>query len=311
MFIIKNLKVFSFLSFIFASNLYALVDYTEPETSRPTGVKGPTAAVPAQQVKRVAPKTSVSNATNMAHINFGLGHEALDVSTGERSGKVGLNHFYTHFQTNYDLFLSASFWTANSDDAPVTEQSSSQNGNPEVILGFNWLKFGRPHELATIDLFVGHSFRSSSDLGSSRNDMIAGIETSKRFHDFFLGLGYEFQMTGTPEDSLEADIGNIQKLTASLGWRATADIQFIIEGESVTVRPSEDSSHPISLDEELSFASITPKLGLGLRPYFQLELGARFQTQEVKDAGQLYQTRLWNMGGAYGNSIFAGLNISI
>lgn len=307
----KHFKLFILLLFFLSSKLYALVDYTQPEVSRPTGVKGPTAAAPAPQVKRVAAKTSVSDATNMAHINFGLGHEVLDVSSAEREGKVSLSHFYTHLQTNYDLFLSASFWTANSDDAPITKQSSSQNGNPELVLGFNWLKFGRAHELATIDLFVGHSFRSSSDLGSSRNDVIAGVETSKRFHDFFLGLGYEFQMTGTPNDPGEADIGQIQKLTASLGWRATADIQFIVEGESVTVRPSDESTHSLSLKEELSFASITPKIGLGLRPYFQLELGARFQTQKVKDPSSLYQTRLWNMGGAYGNSIFAGLNISI
>jgi hypothetical protein len=196
---------------------------------------------------------------------------------------------------------------ADSDDAPITEQTSSQNGNPEVILGFNWLKFGRSHELATIDLYAGHSFRSRSDLGSSRNDIITGVETSKRFHEFFIGLGYEYQMTGTPEDIGEADIGNIQKLMATIGWRATPDIQFIIEGESVKVRASDDSFRALRLDEELSFASVSPKIGLGLRPYIQLELGARFQTREVSDSSKLFQTRLWSMGGAYGNSIFAGL----
>lgn len=286
----------------------ALVDYSEQGTTAPAPQARNTPAVaPAGMVRREAPR-----AQNNGPASFQLssGYETLDLSLHNESAKVGFMKFNAHFQTNYDIFMAASFWRASTTSALLTESSDAQNGNPTAILGFNWLRFGAAHEMASIDLFGGGSFKGNSEFASSRSDTIAGVETSKRFYDFFLGLGYEIRLTGTPENENEMNIGNIQKLSASIGWRATPDIQFIIEGASYSIKAG-DQNKNFTLSEKESFASVTPKLGLFLRPLFQVELGARFQTKEPNSQSSLVQARLWDLSGAYGNSMFASLNFSL
>lgn len=308
----KNLKLLPpiMLLSLLTTNAYGLVDYTESSSAPevPAARNAPPAAA-ATMIRREAPtRSSASNGP--AAFQLAAGYESLSFNLDGEDSKLGFTKIHAHFQTNYDIFMAASFWRATTDSALLSESSDSQNGNPQAIIGFNWLRFGAAQEMATIDLYGGGSFRGNSDLASSRSDTIAGVETSKRFYDFFLGLGYEMRLTGAARNNDERDIGNIQKLSASLGWRATPDIQFIVEGSSVTVAPG-DETKSMFLKDKQSFASITPKLGLFLRPVFQLELGARFQTKAANNPEALVDARLWDLSGAYGNSLFANINFSL
>lgn len=308
----KNIKLLPqiILLLTICSNAHGLVDYTESrvDAESPATRAAPPAAA-ASMVRREAPSRSSAN-NGPAAFQLAAGYESLDFDFEGSGRKVGFTRLNAHFQTNYDIFMAASFWRATTDSALLSESGDSQNGNPQAIIGFNWLRFGAAQEMATIDIYGGASFRGNSDLASSRSDTIAGVETSKRFYDFFLGLGYEVRLTGAARNEAERDIGNIQKLSASVGWRATPDIQFIVEGSSISVAPG-DETKSLFLKEKQSFASITPKLGLFLRPVFQLELGARFQTKAANTPESLIEARLWDLSGAYGNSLFANINFSL
>ena len=93
-------SLFALFSLLPLLSAQALVDYTETERSGAPAQNTQSAAPnPTNQIKRVAPKNS-SGTSHTAHLNFGVGHESLDVTTGDEPAKLTLNHFYTHFQTN-------------------------------------------------------------------------------------------------------------------------------------------------------------------------------------------------------------------
>ncbi|MCR9204934.1 MAG: hypothetical protein NXH75_10170, partial [Halobacteriovoraceae bacterium] len=185
-----------------------------------------------------------------------------------------------------------------------------QAGNPEVILGFNWLQFGKKADLATVDLFGGLSFgQKDSDFATERTDKIVGISTAKRFHTLAVGLGYEYRMTGTGSEN-EMRIGNISKLSASLGWVVSKDIRFLVEGSTFKIGRGNDEFANFILDEDISFSSVKPQLQLKIGPMIDLTLGAQFRTRRLKQ-GALTSARLWGLDAAYGNSVFSGLSFSI
>jgi len=56
---------------------------------------------------------------------------------------------------------------------------------------------------------------------------------------------------------------------------------------------------------------LSPKLNLTLAPAVNLEMGARFRTNKAKSEQDLKSAKLFDLHGAYTNSLFAGLNLSI
>jgi len=81
----------------------------------------------------------------------------------------------------------------------------------------------------------------------------------------------------------------------------------------VKLSESKSQERVSRLENEVSFGYITPTLSLVLSPGVGIDLGATFQTRRVKkeDQDSLLGARLWELPGAYGNTLFAGLNFSI
>ncbi|MGZ3808525.1 MAG: hypothetical protein ACXVCE_10590, partial [Bacteriovorax sp.] len=60
-----------------------------------------------------------------------------------------------------------------------------------------------------------------------------------------------------------------------------------------------------------SFSTLSPKMNLTLVPAVNLELGARFRTNKPKSDQDLASAKLFDLHGAYSNSLFAGLSFTI
>lgn len=313
----KKLFILVFLPLlIMTTRGHALVDYSDftsargnTPTPQPVPQAAPAATAPqAESIRRAAPQRTNSGQRSGAYFHFGGGVEQVQFEALGEKDKINLTHINGHFQTPWDIFLRTSFWRGQTNSPFLSESPRSQNGNLTTVLGFNWLKLGATHELATVDLYGGASFSGKSDLASSRTDKIAGVESSKRFGDFLIGLGFEYRFSGNPTNEWETNIGNIQKLSAVLGWRATPDIQFLVEGSTVLVRKNTDELSLNGLDEDISFGRVTPKIGLGIRQFIQLELGASFSTRKSNRNDELINARLWDIGGSNGTSLFTSLN---
>ena len=180
-----------------------------------------------------------------------------------------------------------------------------------MVLGLNWLEFGSGADSGNISFIFGYVMgQENSSFAHSRSDKIVGVETSKRFYDFALGLGYRFMMTGSPASEQEMDIGNIGQLIGSIGWMATPDIRFVVEAGTYSIASNPSSAHNKRLLEGVSFCYASPSVLLGISTFVQLELGGVFRSKRVK-GDDLIDARLYNLKGAYGNSVFSGLNMSI
>lgn len=298
---------------LFPYSAHALVDYSEeigfePQNSGASSVRAPApSSVPTQTITKSAPRKRGGSSVG---IHTGLMYQSQNVELNDINGKVDQVSFEAHFQTTYNLFLDATFYQAKSSDASlISDDTGFQNGNPKVILGFNWLQIGRPAEMATIDLYGGMSFgQKDSDFATTRNDQIVGISTAKRFYELALGLGYEYQMTGNPDDqSGELGLGNISVLSASLGWVVSSDIRFLVEGKSYRISAGRESNE---VNEDVAFSTITPQMQLKLSPLINFNLGAKFRSRRI-DNQLLLGARLWNLDGAYGNGVFAGLSVNL
>ena len=307
----RKFVFFIILSFFGSFSAHGLVDYSETETVAPA----PKAKSRPRAVSKVAAPTSASSSgpsySPSGMFDLGMAYKSIDVKSDETTGKVNVMEVKGHLATNFNIFLDFKYWQASTDIESLTDNSSSQEGNPEVLLGFNWLQFGGGEDGTSVDLLFGGRFSSSSDLASSRTDKIFGIESVKRFYTFALGLGYRLYMTGTPEDEAEVDIGNIQKLYATFGWKVSHDISFEIEGAVYNIGNSNSQTRATVLKTKESFGTVSPKINLQLGSMVGLGIGATFRTDKVSDTESLIGARLWDMSGVYGSSIHAGLDISI
>ena len=295
---------------LFTTQALALVDYSDSEVEVPRKKSNNRIKVnkrPVNSTRGSAAASSSSNGNSMGEFMIGTGYSSQNVEVGERAGKVNAWHFEGHFQTNYGFYLTASHYMASSDSRDLTEASGTQQGNPVAKLGFNWLRFGSGAEAGTIDILAGASFsQSSSDFASSRTDKIFGIETTKKMASLVLGLGYEYRITGSP-GSEELNIGSIQKIYAVLGWTATPDIRFSFEAGTYKIGMGEGE---YSLGEKTSFGYASPTVHLGLSPVVSLDLGAVFRTKRLGN-DDLIDARLYDLKGAYGSSILAGMSIGL
>ncbi|MFA6238614.1 MAG: hypothetical protein WC635_14870 [Bacteriovorax sp.] len=292
-----NIKFLSASLFmIFSVNSFALVDYSEPvaENKKNEGPLNKTSA-------RMEPTRSESRSLIWkSDFSFTANYEAREIEA-EKIGVINLN---THLQTPFNVYFDISYWNAQN-------KAGSQSGNPKGIIGFNWLRLGSPSEEARFDIFGGGKFAGSSELASSRTDKIFGLETTKRFGTFGLGLGFDMTMTGAPKKDTDMSIGNIQRITVSGGWMVSNDIQFEVEAENFKINASDDTSRLNRLQKSVSFSALSPKLNLSLAPGIGMEMGAHFRTNKPKTDQNLASAKLFDLHGAYSNSLFAGLNLSL
>jgi hypothetical protein len=274
---------------------HALVDYSEPVAG---GSNDSNKSM--QKISKPSSSPSNKSLTWKADFSFTTNYEAMEIE----GTKYGVLNLGTHIQTPVNVYLDASYWRASGD-------KESANGNPKIILGFNWLRFGNAGDEARLDLYGGARLSSSSTLGTSRTDKIIGAETTKRFGTFGLGIAYDMTLTGTPSNANENDIGNISRISVSGGWMVSQDIQFEVEAENFSIAASSDTNRANRLKQKSSFSTLSPKLNLSLASAVNLEMGARFRMKKAKDEDNLMAARVFDLHGANSNSLFAGLNITI
>lgn len=311
-------KILSTSLFLLSTQAWSLVDYTEKPSFTPRNSG-------AQRVKQRATKkkpspsrrssTSLSRRsqsgprTRSGIFSTDVFYENNDIKLGESAGNVSRMGVSTHFETPYNIYLDANYSQAKLSSS-LSNNSNYQTGNPEVMLGLNWLEFGNPMEEAHIDFLAGVSFgQKNSVYATQRTDKIVGISTAKRFYDFALGLGYQLVLTGTPGAS-ELSIGSISKLTASLGWVVSQDIRFLVEANSYSIGSSTDSLRPNRLQEDVKVSVLSPQLILGVSPLVDLTLGAHLSTRRLK-SNQLLGAKLWNYSGMYGNALYVKMGINL
>lgn len=286
----------SLISACFIPSAHALVDYSNP-------VGGVEEKAPSNKMmqKMSAPSNSGGGKSLAwkSDFSFTTNYESMEVG----DNKYGILNLNAHIQTPVNVFLDASYWNANGNEG-------SSSGNPKLILGFNWLRFGSPAEEAKLDIYGGAKLSSNSMLGSSRTDKIVGAETTKRFGTFGIGIGYDMTIVGTPKKSEENAIGNIGRITVSGGWMVSEDIQFEVEAENFSIAAG-DESRANRLKEKVSFSTLSPKLNLGLASSVNLEFGARFRMKKAKEESNLMAAKVFDLHGAHSNSLFAGLNITL
>lgn len=294
----KNLWLI--LSVLFISNSgFALVDYSEPvQQAEEQKILNSKASKPTSMASLM--NSSSRSMTWKADYSLTTNYESMEIA-GEKYGVMNVGF---HLQTPFNVFIDSSYWNASGN-------SGSNSGNPKVILGFNWLKFGNPSEEARLNLFGGMKFASSAKLASSRNDKIVGAETTKRFGSMGLGIGYDLTMAGVSKREEEKSIGNISRIVVSGGWMVSNDIQFEIDIENFTIASDNKSTKANKLNQKVSFSTLSPKLNLGLATAINLELGARFRIKKASEEANLLSANVFDLHGANANSLFAGLNLSI
>jgi len=312
--------ILSTLLIIFIINeSFALVDYSGGPSSNFSFSKNKTnLASRATSSKRPRRKrTSYSTTSKQSpsfskYFSFGTGYEKLDLETDTTDGKIDKYNFSARVTTNYNFFASINYWMAATSLGGDIGQSEYQSGDPELVIGMNWLEFGQAHDRMTIDLYAGLTFgNKESKLASSRDDKFFGLETTKRFLNLVLGLGYELRLSEAPANSTEVEIGNIQKLAAAIGATISHDIKFQISATSVTIFSSGNTEGQNRLTKDIKYTQITPKLILGVTSTLEMEMGATFRSNRRLEGTTLIDARLMGLRGSYGNSIFTGLKFSL
>lgn len=306
-----NKTIFLLIATFISHNSFAIVDYSNVEGGSSFKPKRQNKAA-SQIIKRSAPTAARSSAkSGPTTFELVTSFEQLDVDGDTTSGDINKVSFEGHFQTQYNLYLDVSYWAASNGLSTYEGPSSYDKGRPELIIGFNWLRFGAPQEMATVDIYGGATFAGSEEVASTRTDKIIGVETSKRFYHFAVALAYEYAITSTPKNSDELTIGNISTLKTTLGWMVSGDISFMLEGGMVSIDNAQSSESTYKLTEDAKFSYLKPSMTLGISPAVSLEMGGVFRTRNAKDVDTLVDAKLWNIPGAYGNSLFAGLKFSM
>jgi hypothetical protein len=309
----RQIIVLLFLCLIIFSNTsHALVDYTEKNSFVPNGNEVKKTSRRPKTSSKAQAVTKAGRSGSFGEFEVKTGFQSINVESNDASGKVSMMTIDGHFQTLHNIYLDTSFWRASSNSQSITENSSSQNGNLKTIIGFNWLKMGQASDMATINFYGGASFKSTgSAFANSHTDQIYGVETTKRFNQLVLGLGFEMNTAGSPSDETEMATGSIQKLKAVIGWRVSSDIQLSLEAATVKVSESDDQDRFNKLNQSIGYGYMAPKIGLGLSPHINLNLGGYFRTKRVKTNEDIVKARLYDLPAVYGNSWMLGLSISI
>jgi len=311
----KKIFYFVLLSF-FASSPFAfsLVDYGGTNQLNPEENNTFRPASPKKMTNSYSSAGSTSKARGFKYLQFNTFYDSLSVDYQDIQAKVSTLHANLIFSTPYNLFAEVRYFQGQTSNRDISGKSSLQGGNPYAKIGFNWLQIGTREDNARVDLFGAFSAgMKQSALASTRTDKIAGVESSRRFYDFVLALGGEVVITGDPEDKSELAIGNIFKMGAAIGWVVSEDIRLSLETNYYKINERSDKT-AYRLSEGLSFSTISPLLTLGFSSIFELKMGAHLRVKRAQTANKnenLLDAKLFNIPAVYGNSIFAGLNISV
>ena len=290
---------------------YALVEYSDdredfrPRSSGAVQVRKsplPNKFRPSRSssvVKKASPRYSPHRTVDLS-----LGVEAIDVGALEKSNFFVLD---TSLRTPYNLFLKGYYRYASSQGKGEEE---GRGGNPQLLVGVNWLRFGKATDLVTVDFYGGLSLgQSDSAFASSRTDKFFGFQTNKRFYRMIFGIGFEQYLSGASH-MREKEIGNIRKFATSLSWIVSADILFSLEAGTTGISPSESYHRRWGLDEKVSWGYLSPLMKLNFSPAMALSLKANFRVKKVPPE-ELWGAKLWNFKGVYGNSLGAALALNI
>ena len=292
---------------------FALVDYSD-NSLPPNIIRSPKRTVQNKSKKRIAKAKAPSSRRNIMRgkISVKPYFDSSSVDTPERQGKISKIGVAASMKLLKGVSLQADYWQGSSADSSLTDDDSMQAGNPLLKLGFNWFRIGDAHNLLSVDLYGGLSLgMEKSSFASSRTDQIVGLQTSKKMNDFLVMLEGTYQITGNPKNESEMDIGNIRTLSAGIGLYVTNDIRFSLIASVYDITESSNLERANFLNESVSFATISPKLYLQLRPGMNLELGGVFRTKREKSSQDLTEAKLFNISGVYGTGINAGLSISL
>lgn len=244
--------------------------------------------------------------------NVGLAYENLNVKQEGMEGSVGLVRMGGQFQMPINIFLDFSYYGGKTESKELSKENSFQKGNAKFIVGFNWLKVGNFEDQMRIDIYGGFSAAEKrSALGSSRNDKVFGLRTSKNFYTVMLGLIGEINLTGSPDNKEETSIGNITKLGGAVGWVVSNDIRFEAEYNNYFIKSSDDDDSPNNLANDVSFGVVSPRILLRFFGGVDFSLGTHFQTKKKLDTRPLLKAKLYDIPGVYGNSVSLGLNFSM
>ncbi len=300
------------ISLVISLNSYALVDYSDSsETTNSRITKRSAPAATKVPVNRTTSRQSQPSRGFDRYLELSTSFGSLDYGNDERSGKVDQLLVKGKIETDYNIFLKFEQPFYSGKFKNQAKSVSNERGNASVILGLNWFEYGSSSDAITIDIHAGARFGGSGEFASKRTDKIVGVETSKRFYNFALSLGYELTLTGDSEDDTEQDIGNINTLKAQIGWLVSNDISFVLTGATVALAKSNNTSKSYILDKEIKYSYVRPELILGLGGGVDLTLASLFRTRRAKSEDISSQLKLWNTPGLYGNSITAGLSFSI
>lgn len=295
-----RVQKFLVILFLISFKSFALVDYSDAVSTSTPGSSRTTGNV--SQIKANTKEQSSFKG------GFGFDFQTSYSSNSIEGGKYSAMHFDLELNTPYSVYSIFRYWQAQAD-TKLGFSKSSQSGNPEFILGFNWLKFGNSQDLAVINLYGGAKMKSQSELGSSHTDQIFGIETSKQFNMLALGLSYEVRLSGISQQATQMNIGNQQIITAGLSWVVSSDIHIQLESKFYTIKKSSEGD--LHLNQDITFSTLNPTLGLTLFPSVEWQLGAVFPTKKANSKQNLYQARLYDLPGAYGTSLYSGLSLGI
>ncbi|AYF44446.1 hypothetical protein BALOs_1445 [Halobacteriovorax sp. BALOs_7] len=301
---LKSIAAISFLSLTLNAN--ALVDYS----GGPSATKyDPTTTSPAPVVRQSRAKTSAPASSGF---DWGFLPQAVDFSLGYTSAKA----FYTDENINMlnmkikGTFSHGIFVELGMNGAQSLETSEYEQGNSSAKLGFNWLDIGNDYNKLIFDIFVGTNFSGKSEFSTKRSDRFVGVTTEKRFGAAALGLTYERTFTEGLVDDEEMSIGDISQWSADLGIMVSSEIQFLLTYGEVKVGASDFLSANY-LSSDLKYSYIKPQMFLKMANAVRLNLGAVFQASRPDSSLMSSSLKIWGLPAAYGNTLFAGLNIAI
>ncbi|MEK6624700.1 MAG: hypothetical protein AABY86_07020 [Bdellovibrionota bacterium] len=307
--------VMIFFVFLFPYTSQALVDYSDESSAAPKRTFTPknSESSSPSNASRVSTSTTSTRSDSHAPLIFSFSprYEVMTIKKSNRESKVRATGLEARVNSPWNFHFDMKYAMYSTDDQELSEETGQQKGNPELKIGIDWLDFGGAQDRTTLTLIAGATLAASnSTLGSSRTDKIAGLETTKRFYSFGLGLGYELHLVGNPKHEEEMEIGNIHHIYGGVDFELSPDIGVGIMADNYNIGAAGGSTRANHLEKKLSFSSIATSLTLRPQGFFALELGARFNTKRVQSPESMANARLWGLPGAYGNTIYTGLGVS-
>ena len=311
----RNILLFIYLG-VYPTLLHGLVDYTAPTTSKKNRfdkLKRPPPKIFRPKNEGVRPKKQkVSRPRDTDPL--------LELSTDYRvqkvdkkeSAKVNILEMNGKAKITNNMYLNLRFWQAHSSAKTISQAKKLQSGNPEIKLGFHWLKVGDSVDYTQFDFFGSLSIGTkTSSFGHSRNDTSLGLLTFRKFNDFSLILKGAIRLTGNPKVTDHMAIGNITTFAGGLFWDASLDIKIGLEAATYQISAASDKDFSNRLKEDISFSVVTPKIILGLGPSINLYLATLIPTKKIKSNEDIVSARIYDLHGAYGSYILFGMNFSV